>query len=256
MASSVSVDAESSTDATRAGARPLPPRRRKIRERVSLGHLFMIAAALLAFVLVVSVLQDRTLTTQILVANTDILPGAAVTPDVVTAVDVPADSDLVGPVASMSDLLGLQVRASHRIAAGDPITLTVLAPASTPSGLRAMSLPIDRVNAVGGDLSPGDRVDVISVVGDTATYVALDLEVLTTQGSQARSGALSASALSTYFVTVSIDDRTALEVALAMESGALTVLRSTGAEPVAANDRQLLGPSTPGRPSVGDSADG
>lgn len=256
MASFVSVDEELSTEEARLESRPVAPRRRKMRERVSLGHLFMIAAALLAFVLVVSVLQDRTLTRQILVADTEILPGAAVTPDLVRAVDIPADSALIGSVASLSDLQGNQVRAGVRIAAGDPITMTALAEASTPSGQRAMSLPIDRVDAVGGDLAPGDRIDVIAVSANTASYIAVDLEVLATQGSEQRSGSLSSSALSTYYVTVSVDDRTALEVALAMDSGDVTVVRSTGAEPVAANDRQLFGSSAAARPSVGDSTDG
>lgn len=256
MASSVSVDEQSAADDARVEPRPIPPRRRKLRERVSLGHLFMIAAALLAFVLVVSVLQDRTVTVPVLVADADILPGAAVTPDLVKTVEIPADNALAGSVASLSDLSGQDVRAGTRIAAGDPITLTALAPASTPSGLRAMSLPIDRVDAVGGDLAPGDRVDVIAVVGSTASFIAVDLEVLATQNSATRSGALTSTALSTYYVTVSIDGRTALEVALAMESGAVTVLRSTGAEPVAANDRQLSGSGTDVRPSVGDSTDG
>ena len=248
MASFVAVDDEASTERSRRAPRPVASRKRKMRERVSLGHLFMIAAALLAFVLVVSVLQDRTLTTEIVVADREILPGLTITPDMVSVVEIPADSKLVEAVATMADLLRNDVTAGHRLAPGDPITLTALAAASTPSGLRAMSLPIDRVHAVGGDLAASDRVDVISVSGGTASYVAVDLEVLATQGSGGTGGALSASSLSTYYVTVAIDHQTALEVTLAMESGEVTVLRSTGAEPIAASERQLATPNALDRP--------
>ena len=47
-------------------------------------------------------LQDRTLTTQVVVADADILPGAEITPDLVSEVEIPADSDLVGAVATLS----------------------------------------------------------------------------------------------------------------------------------------------------------
>lgn len=250
----VVTETEASFEAPRIDPRPIAPRRRKLRERLSLGHLFMIAAGLLAFVLVVSLLQDRNLTTEVVVADREILPGTLITPDLVTVADIPADAELVGSLATMADLRATEgVRAAYRIGAGDPITRTALAPGSSPAALRAMSLPIERVRAVGGDLSAGDRIDVISVDSGLATYIAVDLEVLATQGSEARTGALSSSALSTYYVTVSVDDQTALELALAMEQGAVTVLRSTGAEPVAANERQLVGPNAVGRTSVEDS---
>lgn len=240
MASYVEADDESATRATHhPHPRVVAPRRPRMRERVSLGHLFMVAAGLLAFILVVSILQDRDLTTGILVADAEILPGDRLTPDLVTEIQVPADSDLVGQVATQADLAGGDLSAGHRLVPGDPITLSALAPAATPSGLRAMAVPIDRIHAVGGDLAPGDRVDVISVMGGTASYIALDLEVIDTQAADGRTGALSGSALSTYYVTVSVDDQTALALALALDAGAVSVLRSTGAEPVAGDDRHL-----------------
>ncbi|MDH3679408.1 MAG: RcpC/CpaB family pilus assembly protein [Acidimicrobiia bacterium] len=225
----------------RPASRPVPPRRRKLRERISLGHLFMIAAGLLAFVLVVSVLQDRTRTTRVLVADTDILPGTVITPDLVSEIEVPADSELVGKVATLDTISSGSISAGQRLAAGDPLTITAVAPASSPSTLRAMSLPIERIDAVGGDLSAGDRIDVISVDDDMARYVAVNLEVLATQTPDARSGALGSSSLSTYFVTVSVDDQTALDVALAMETGRVSIVRSTGAEPISPERRQLAG---------------
>ena len=245
MTSSLTVEEETSSDPTRVRPRPVAPRRRKTRERISLGHLFMIAAALLAFVLVISVLQDRAKTTQVLVARSDIAPGSAITPELVRQVAMPAGSDLAASMATLGDLAGGQAIAGQRIMAGDPITRTAIAPRSDERGLRAMSIPIERAEAVGGDLAPGDRVDVISVTGSTATYVAVNLEVLRTQREQS-AGALGSSALTDYFVTVAVDDQMALAIALAQETGTMSILRSTGAEPVPADKRVVAGPATPG----------
>lgn len=238
MTSSLTAEQETSSESARPRPRPVAPRRRKARERISLGHLFMIAAALLAFVLVVSVLQDRSKTTEVLVARTDIQPGSAITPDLVRQVAMPAGSDLASAMAGLGDLAGGGAIAAQRIKAGDPVTLTAIAPRSDNDGLRAMSIPIERALAVGGELAPGDRVDVISVTGSSATYVATDLEVLRTQTQQG-TGALGSSALTDYYVTVGVDGPTALAIALAQQTGEVSILRSTGAEPVAADDRVL-----------------
>lgn len=241
MASSLTVDLDGSTEGVRPASRPVTPRRRKLRERIALGHLFMIAAALLAFVLVVSVLQDRTVTTRVLVADSDILPGTLITPDLVSEIEIPADSELAGKMATLDAISSGSISAGQRLAAGDPLTITAIAPASSPSALRAMSLPIERIDAVGGDLSAGDRIDVIAVDDGVARYVAVNLEVLATQSADARAGALGASALTTYFVTVSVDDQTALAVALAMETGKVSIVRSTGAQPISPERRELTG---------------
>ena len=159
----------------------------------------MIAAGLLAFVLTVALLQDRSTTATVLVANTEILPGAAVTNDMVSEVDLPATSDLVNSIVA-PDLFTPGMIAAQRVAAGDPLTKTALAPLNSTSGMRAMSLPIDRINAVGGDLTPGDRVDIIGVDGATARYVAVDLEVLATQSDPSATGALASGAASSRWV--------------------------------------------------------
>lgn len=252
-AGSLTVDLDGSSDELRSPPRPIPPRRRKFRERISLGHLFMIASALLAFVLVVSLLQDRTVTTTVVVAERDIQPGTVITPSMVSEVELPADSDLLGAVATLDTIAAGDVSAGQRIRAGDPITVTAIAPASSTSALRAMSIPIDRVDAVGGDLGPGDRVDVISVDTGTATYVAVDLEVLDTQAADANRGALGSATSTTYYVTVSVDAQTGLAIALALEEGRVSVLRSTGADAVDSDRRELRGANA--RPVATDAAD-
>lgn len=240
MASPLTVDLDGSTEELRPAAHQVAPRRRKFRERISLGHLFMIASALLAFVLVVSLLQDRTLTTSILVADDNILPGTVITPSLVREIEIPADSELVGMVATLDSVSSGGLSAAQRIGSGDPVTLTAVAPTVDSRSLRAMSLPIDRVDAVGGDLVPGDRIDVISVEGNGASFVATDLEVLTTQAADTRTGALGSASLTTYYVTVLIDGQTSLAVALAMESGEVSIVRSTGAVPIEGDPRATI----------------
>ena len=216
-----------------------PPKKRSITERLSLGHVVMITAALLAFVLVVAVLQDRSATTTIAVAGQEILPGSTITADMVDEIEVPADSPLIGKVATLDSISAGLVTTGQRIAPGEPITMTALAPVSAPSGLRAMSVPIDREFAVGGDLTAGDRIDVIAVDDGTATYIATNLEVLATQRASSRSGALSSTSLGGYFVVLAVDDQTALRIALAVDDGSVSILRSTGAQAVADDQRSL-----------------
>ena len=208
----------------------------------------MIAAALLAFVLVVSLLQDRTLTARILVADDDILPGTVITPALVREIEIPADSELVGMVATLDAVSSGSLSAAQRIGPGDPVTLTAVATTAASGALRVMSLPVDRVDAVGGDLVAGDRIDVISVESSQASFVAIDLEVLATQSADTRSGALGSASLTTYFVTVAIDSETSLEVALAMQTGEVSIVRSTGAQPI-------VGQPTAGRGGLEISSD-
>lgn len=212
----------------------------------------MVASGLLAFVLVVTLLQDRTVTAGVLVADTDILPGTAITPDLVTEVEIPANSDLVGTLATFDSIAG-DIRAGQRIAAGDPITLTAIAPASTPSTLRAMSIPIDRVDAVGGDLAIGDRVDVLAVVDADARYVAAGLEVLGAQNPNSGGGGLGSPTLTTYYVVVAVDADTALAIAAAMDTGQVSLVRSTGA--VAVEPQPLPGRATGTDPGTGTGTD-
>jgi Flp pilus assembly protein CpaB len=212
----------------------------------------MIASALLAFVLVVSVLQDRTATVRVLVADQEILPGAPVTADAVRQITVPAGNDLVDSLATLN-MLDDEPTASQRIAPGDPITLTALAPTGSTSGLRAMSLPIDQIDAVGGDLSPGDRVDVIAATGGSARYVAVDLEVLATKIDDSTGGLTNSGVLSSYYIIVAVDDQTALELALALDTAEVSILRSTGANPIDAAGRELV---PPGAGSDGGTNDG
>ncbi|HEX6287385.1 MAG TPA: hypothetical protein VFZ80_07855, partial [Acidimicrobiia bacterium] len=96
------------------------------------------------------------------------------------------------------------------------------------SGLRTMSMPIDREHAAGGSLVAGDRVDVISVVDGVPGFVATNLEV--TGVAEEASGGIGA--VSAYHVVLSVSAEQALALAAAIDSGSLEIIRSTGAEAI------------------------
>ena len=99
-----------------------------------------------------------------------------------------------------------------------------------PSGLRSMSLPIAVAHAAGGTIVAGDRVDVISVLDGSATYVATDVEVI---GSSDVDGG-SFGSIGDYHIVVAVDARQALDLAEAIESSSLEIIRSTGAPEIEA----------------------
>ena len=93
-----------------------------------------------------------------------------------------------------------------------------------------MSFPVDPHHAVGGDLIPGDLVDVIRVDTEQASFVATAVEVLAV--STQSEGALGLSS-GGFHLVLGVDDRTALALALALANGGeVEVLRSTGSAPV------------------------
>ncbi len=88
-----------------------------------------------------------------------------------------------------------------------------------------MSIPVPSEHAAGATLVAGDRVDVISMVGEQPQFVASDLEVVsiadTTQDGL--------SGISPYHVVVAVSPEEALALARAISEGSLEILRATGA---------------------------
>jgi hypothetical protein len=95
-----------------------------------------------------------------------------------------------------------------------------------------MSIPVSVEHAAGATVVIGDRVDVISIVGDVPAFVATDLEVVNI--GEASQGGLAVSA--PYHVVVAVDPEQALALARAIADGSLEVLRSTGAATIDGGD--------------------
>jgi Flp pilus assembly protein CpaB len=197
--------------------------------RLSLGHLIMIVSGLLAFLLTMSLVRGRNDVFRVAVAGRELAAGAEVSPASFRFVDAQLDDGTLRRFVQPADVQRVTgwVTATS-IPAGDPVTLAELRPPAAPNGLAAMSIPVSPDLAVGGSLSPGDRVDVISVDGQTGTYLAQGALVLAVRGSG--SGGLVGSS-NDFSVTVAVDPQTALAVAAAIGQGDghVQLVRSTGA---------------------------
>lgn len=210
----------------REAGSPQPLRRRSGR-RLSVTHVLIAVVVILAFVLNLLVLQDRTATTLVAVADQPLTSGSPLDPATLRLVPVDSDFEGLPGLITEDELAGLEGWVLARsVAPGELIETTgVVAPGSS-SGLRSMSLAVPVEHAAGGALVPGDRVDVISVVDGSAGYVATDLEVISVP--ERSSGAIGT--VSTYHVVVSVEADQALALAEALDGGSLEIVRSTGSE--------------------------
>lgn len=202
------------------------PARRPVKRRLSASHFLIALVVVLAFVLNFLALQDRSATTLVAVADRPITAGSAFSIDSVRLVPVSAGFEGIESLvqqARLSEFEGWVVERS--IPEGGLLDQSALVEPGAPSGLRSMSLPIAVAHAAGGTIVAGDRVDVISVLDGSATYVATDIEVI---GSSALDGG-SFGSIGDYHIVVAVDAGQALDLAGALESGSLEIIRSTGA---------------------------
>ena len=206
-----------------------PPPRKRVIARASFGHLVMVAAALLAFVLVMAVLRNRDATVTVAVAAHDIQPGARVEASDVRLVELPADSPLLASLVPAAQLEGSSAEAVRRLPKGSVIARTDIATGGNRLSTNAMSIPLGAEHAVGGQLSAGDHVDVIDGGVTPAAYVLRNAEVLAVASTSRARGL--AQVRSEYFVTVAVDPDSALRLAEAIAAGKLELVRSTGEAP-------------------------
>lgn len=200
--------------------------RRSLLSRLSAGHLAMLVAALLAFLVNFSVLRSADTTVPVAVAAADIRAGQAVAPQLFDFSRIAADDGLLATLVGAQAVSALDGYIADRaIAAGELLRRSDLRPPGAPADQRAMSVPIGRDHAVGGALAAGDRVDVITVSGGQASYVVTAAEVLAINDGAAP-GVLGGGGFS---VTIAVDADTALRLAAAIRAEALEVVRTTGA---------------------------
>ena len=214
-------------EATRVG--PGRVRRRNPLTRVSAAHLLMLLAAVLAFATNLVVLRNQDESRAVVVAAVSLAAGRLVETAHLRAVEVDVDDAVYSkliPWANAADLVG-QVT-SHPIGEGVLIGMSDFRDPSGPAGLRSMSVPIDAEHAVGGDVSAGDRIDLILVGDDGPRYVLASAEVLAVSSI----GELGALASGDFYIVVAVDPEQALSVAEAIRDGRIEVVRATGAAPV------------------------
>jgi len=199
--------------------------RRSLFSRLSFGHVLMIFAGLLAFVLNVALLRGGDETIDVAVARAALDAGQRLSLGDIEFVEIATDSPLLERMVVGSEVEPLLGQVFTRsVAQGAPLLSEDLRPVAAPDAGRAMSFPIPPNQAVGGDLARGDTVDVVRVDDGIAAYAAVGLEVLQVDElSDERFAATNG-----WSVTLRVDDTTALQVAGAFAADDMFLVRSTG----------------------------
>lgn len=201
--------------------------RRNPFSHLSFGHVVMITAGLLAFLLNVFLIRNRAEMMEVPVASRTITAGSRLGTDDYSTKFVDANGPFADRVLSREGIKGLLGYVVVRnIAAGAPFIADDLRPAASPEGGRAMSIPISPDHAVGAALTVGDRVDVIAVEGGESRFIATGIEVLDVSSGGSRISG------DRFGVTVAVSEVEALAIAGALDRSAVHLIRSTGAEPI------------------------
>jgi Flp pilus assembly protein CpaB len=166
----------------------------------------------------------------VVVATNQIRIGTTLESADLQTVEIPASTAIVQsfvPSTELDSLVG-QV-ATRSILANEPLLRSDFRPPATSSGLRAMSISLPPSNAVGGDLSIGDLVDVLVVGEESSRFVAEQVPVLDLPA-QVSSGL--AAPTNAWWVTLGVEETEALEIANGVERGSIYLVRSNGARPL------------------------
>lgn len=206
------------------------PARRRSGRRPSATHVLIAIVVILAFVLNLLVLQDRSATTLVAIADEPLVVGSILEPGSIRLVPVDASFAGLEPLVDDEELsryagwvLAQSVPVGGLVASDD------LVPPESATGLRTMSLPVPLEHAAGGTLVPGDLVDVISVDDGTARFIATGLEVIAISDD----GSGSIGSVASHHIVVAVDAAEALRLAEALEAGSMELVRSTGAAAIA-----------------------
>ena len=211
-----------------------PVRRRlALSERLTLNVVVGLVAALLAFVLAASLLTDRRAMTTVAVAGERIPAGTVITPGMVVSNKVPANTGFAGALVPLERLESGSLVATRTVQPGEPLTSSAVGDPGAVSGRRVMSIPLKAWQAANGEIQVGDQVDVIVTTKDAGSRYVLTAAAVVGRSSGSDGGGLVGGVRSSDLViTVEVDSTQALDLAAAIESGTITVVRSTGAAPI------------------------
>lgn len=216
-----------------------PTRKRPWWSRVSGPQVLMIVAGILAFLANLSILRNQDDVTLVAVAKSSINPGVALHPAThIDLVEVDVSDDLLATLITseqIGDVEGLIL--SSPAESGELIKRSQLREAAAPLEQRAMSIAVRADQAVGGDIGVGDVIDVIAIRDGVSRYVLVGVPVLD-RATEGRGGALGGG--NGFYVVVAVDADQALEIASALDTGDIQIVRSTGA---AAPERLVLDPA-------------
>lgn len=200
--------------------------KRSLFSRLSAGHVVMIVAGLLAALVNFNLIQQRDETFQVAVAEQDIIPGQTVSVGDFDTAEIKASEDLLATLVLFSEVESLSGMVAVRsLSGGELISRSDVQAPAAAFQQRAMSIPIDPDDAVGGKIAEADLVDIIHVEDGVARYVAVAVSVLAV--AENNDGFASSNS---FYVTVAVDAELALKISSALDSGTVRLVRSTGAD--------------------------
>jgi Flp pilus assembly protein CpaB len=188
----------------------------------------MVLAAVLAFAVNLALLRSRDDTVPVVAMATAVEPGETLSIGDLKLAEVDVGPEIMAALIPWADAERLVGMVAGRPLSIDelPSTGAFVSPAAA-GGSRAISVPIDPAHAVGGNLTSGDRVDLIWVQDEGATYVLTSALVLAVGGDDPTS-----ITRSDFHVVIAVDGEQALAVAVAIREGRIEIVRSTGAAPI------------------------
>ncbi len=216
--------------------RRAPQRRRRpaLSERLTLNVVIGLVAALLAFVLAVSLLHDRRAMVTVAVARERIPVGEVITLAMVASDEVPANAGFAGSLVPFDRLAAGSLVATRTVQPGEPLTSSAVGASGSVSGSRVMSIPLKSSQAANGEIQIGDQVDVIETTKTGTRYVLTGAAVVGRSSGDGGGGLAGGVRSGELVLSVEVDAKQALELASAIETGTINVVRSTGAPPVEA----------------------
>jgi len=184
---------------------------------------------------------------RVIVANADLQPGATLSGQTVAVREVPR-AFLHSEAVLAENWNGLAGRVlGHAVRSGEPILRSHLAhepgagfSAQLPTGMRALTLPVDVEASISGMLAPGDRIDVLFTThsGNENATVALlfNVPVLATGIRTATNAAWldgqrqpDGAGIQFNTVTLCVSPQDAAKITLAQQAGRITItLRRPG----------------------------
>ncbi len=201
----------------------------------------MLVIGVLAAVANFAVLTASQDSVGVLVARHPLRAGAPLERTDLRVTELRVDDDTLAGLIRRDDLAAVdgQVVAVD-VPEGALVRRADLRPAAAAAGLRRMSVPVPRERAVGGAIAPGDRIDLVRVHDGVPAYLVAGARVVDV----ADGGGAALGSLDRFAITIEVEAQQALCVAAAIDDDALSVLLSTGQQPVPVTPC-VTGPAVP-----------
>lgn len=186
---------------------------------VNVRTFFGLLLFLTAFLASQRVMAEADKTVGVWVAATDLPQDSELSSSDLKVINVDMPRELLERYAQSSvSLEGSVLTTSVR--AGELLPTQWLAPTSIAQKGRSITIPVSSEHALGGELSPGDRIDIFATFNGSdntarTVQVARDITVLSTVAA----GGLVAEEDSVVGVTVAVSPETALTLAHAIRTG-------------------------------------